>query len=218
MLRHEPADRPHALAAALHHSAGPKEKVEMQQNAALRGQTTGTRAREEVVKAAHDTPRDTRHHFWGSGQASLRGLGRKGATPPCGAPPETACRLSLSSLGKAVDSSSLRFLTAAALRRRKEEEEKKASCCCSSAVAPDRRAAFLEAKWQALSPDLQALTAKFFREFEEKERGKKKWKRKRKKRRIRRGRRLGVWVSPEHYRYWILLLAAMFPYPVQCLV
>ena len=47
-----------ALAAALHHSADPKEKeVELQQYAALRGQNTGARAREEVVHDAHDALR-----------------------------------------------------------------------------------------------------------------------------------------------------------------
>ena len=58
MLRHEQQTVRMALAAALHHSAGPMEKqVELQQNTALRGQTTGTRAREEVVKATHDALR-----------------------------------------------------------------------------------------------------------------------------------------------------------------
>ena len=55
MLRHEQQSIAVALAAALHHSAFPWEKkVEMQQKAALRGQTTRTRAREEVVNATHD--------------------------------------------------------------------------------------------------------------------------------------------------------------------
>ena len=59
MLRHEEQSIAMVLAAALHHSAGPWEKkVEMQQNAALRGQTTGTRAREEVVNATHDALRE----------------------------------------------------------------------------------------------------------------------------------------------------------------
>ena len=38
MLRHEQQTVRMALAAALHHSVGPKEKVELLQNAALRGQ------------------------------------------------------------------------------------------------------------------------------------------------------------------------------------
>ena len=53
MLRQEQQTVRMALAAALHHSAGPKEKVEMQQNGAPRGQNTGARAREEVVHDAH---------------------------------------------------------------------------------------------------------------------------------------------------------------------
>ena len=48
MLRHEQQTVRMALAAALHHSAGPKEKVEMQQNGAPRGQKTAARAGEEV--------------------------------------------------------------------------------------------------------------------------------------------------------------------------
>ena len=40
MLRHEQQTVRMALAAALHHSAGPKGKVEMQQNAAPRGPKT----------------------------------------------------------------------------------------------------------------------------------------------------------------------------------
>ena len=51
-LRHEQQTVRKALAAALHHSAGPKEKVEMQQNHAPRGQKTAARAREVEE---HDT-------------------------------------------------------------------------------------------------------------------------------------------------------------------
>ena len=43
MLRHEQQTVRMALAAALHHCAGPKEKVEMQQNGAPRGQKTAAR-------------------------------------------------------------------------------------------------------------------------------------------------------------------------------
>ena len=58
MLRYDKQSIAMALAAALHHSAGPREKkVEMQQNAALRGQTASTRAREGEVNATHDAPR-----------------------------------------------------------------------------------------------------------------------------------------------------------------
>ena len=83
MLRHEQQTVRMALAAALHHSAGPKEKVEMQQNGAPRGQKTAARAGEEVEYEKHA---GLRLHLQGSGQASLRSLGRRGATAPCGAP------------------------------------------------------------------------------------------------------------------------------------
>ena len=58
MLRHEQQTVRMALAAALHHSAGLKEKVEMQQNGAPRGQKTAARAREEEEEhATHHGPR-----------------------------------------------------------------------------------------------------------------------------------------------------------------
>ena len=57
MLRHEQQTVRMALAAALHHSAGPKEKVEMQQNGAPRGQKIAARAGEEVEHATHYGPR-----------------------------------------------------------------------------------------------------------------------------------------------------------------
>ena len=57
MLRHEQQTVRIALAAALHHSAGPREKVEKQQNGAPRGQKTAARAGEEVVHDAHDALR-----------------------------------------------------------------------------------------------------------------------------------------------------------------
>ena len=57
MLRHEQQTVRMALAAALHHSAGPKEKVEMQQNGAPRGQKTAARAGEEVEYEKHAGPR-----------------------------------------------------------------------------------------------------------------------------------------------------------------
>ena len=57
MLRHEQQTVRMALAAALHHSAGPKEnKVELQQYAALRGQNTSARAREGEVHEKNDAP------------------------------------------------------------------------------------------------------------------------------------------------------------------
>ena len=72
MLRHEQQTVRMALAAALHHSAGPKEKVEMQQNGALRGLKTAAWAGEEVVHDAHD---------------ALRGQ----KTPPPGVRPGSLC-------------------------------------------------------------------------------------------------------------------------------
>ena len=59
MLRHEQQTVRMALAAALHHSAGPREKVEKQQNGAPRGQKTAARAREEVEHATHLRPTGT---------------------------------------------------------------------------------------------------------------------------------------------------------------
>ena len=50
MLRHEQQTVRMALAAALHHSAGLREVVEMQQNGALRGLKTAARAREGGVR------------------------------------------------------------------------------------------------------------------------------------------------------------------------
>ena len=56
MLKHEQQSIAKALIASLDHSAGPR-KVEMQQNAALRGQTKGARARECKVKETREAPR-----------------------------------------------------------------------------------------------------------------------------------------------------------------
>ena len=86
MLRHEQQTVRMALAAALHHSAGPKEKVEMQQNGALRGQKTAARAGEEVCSTRTTPYGDRRHHLRGCGPAVSVARGRRGATAPCGAP------------------------------------------------------------------------------------------------------------------------------------
>ena len=48
MLGHEQQTFRMALAAALHHSAGLREVVEMQENGALRGLKTAARARKEM--------------------------------------------------------------------------------------------------------------------------------------------------------------------------
>ena len=57
MLRHEQQTVRMALAAALHHSAGPREKVEKQQNGAPRGEKTAARAREGVEHELYEGPR-----------------------------------------------------------------------------------------------------------------------------------------------------------------
>ena len=67
MLRHEQQTIRMALSAALHHSAGPKEKkVELQQYAAQRGQKTGARTREGEVLEKYDAPRrlNASHPVW----------------------------------------------------------------------------------------------------------------------------------------------------------
>ena len=57
MLRHEQQAVRMAPAAALHHSAGPKEKmVELQQYAVLRGQKNGVRAKKSEVHEKNDAP------------------------------------------------------------------------------------------------------------------------------------------------------------------
>ena len=50
MLRYEQETVRMALAAALHHSAGPNKKVEMQQKCAPRGQKTAAKAGEVETK------------------------------------------------------------------------------------------------------------------------------------------------------------------------
>ena len=57
MLRHEQQTVRIALAADLNHSAGPKEKVEMQENGAPRRQKTAARAGEVEEQATHAGPR-----------------------------------------------------------------------------------------------------------------------------------------------------------------
>ena len=117
MLRHEQQSIAMPLAAAQHHSAGPKEKkVEFQQYVALRGQNIGARAREGEVHEKYDAPRERPGILAEPGpQRSDRSLRRSaGDSLPTLALPSLA--------GEAVDSF-LRFLPAAALRRWKEEEE-----------------------------------------------------------------------------------------------
>ena len=127
MLGHEQQTVRMALTAALHHSAGPREKVEMQQNGAPRGQKTAARAREVEEQATHDGLRARMAPPLGVRPGSLaepgpqrsdRSLRRSsGQTPLLGvpsladAPPE------------AIDGRTLRYLLKANLARKKYEEE-----------------------------------------------------------------------------------------------
>ena len=108
MLRHEQQTVRMALAAALHHSAGPKEKVEMQQNGP-RGQKTPPPGERPGLLAEPGPQRSDRTVRRSSGETPL---------------------LMVASLAAAaadvVDAATLSFLTAQALEdRRKEEEERK---------------------------------------------------------------------------------------------
>ena len=127
MLRHEQQTVRMALAAALHHSAGPRDKVEMQQNGAPRGQKTAARAGEEVEHASHYGPRAQETPPPGvrpdslaepGPQMSDRSLRRSsGQTPLLGVP-------SLADApAEAIDGSTLRYLLKANIARKKFEEE-----------------------------------------------------------------------------------------------
>ena len=135
--RHEQQTVRMALAAASHHSA--------QQNAARRGPKSSARAREGEVHEKNDAPRRQNAPHPGERPGSLFDPGpqrsdrslRRSAGDSL---PTLALPVLAGSAGEAVDSSSLRFLTAAALRQRKEEEKKApqvaaASCCCDGASA-----------------------------------------------------------------------------------
>ena len=144
MLRHEQQTVRMALAAALHHSAGPKEKVEMQQNGALRGQKTAARAGEEVVHDAHDALRGQKTPPPGVRPGSLaepgpqrsdRSLRRSsGQTPLLGVP-------SLADApAEAIDGRTLRYLLKANLARKKNEEEEEERKYKERAAESSRRA------------------------------------------------------------------------------
>ena len=147
MLRHEQQTIRMALAAALHHSAGPKEiMVELQQYAALRGQNTGARAREEVVQDAHVALRGQRTPPPGVRPGSLVDAGpqRSGRTVrrSSGKDPLLVVASLADASADGVDAATLSFLTASALEaRRKEEEEEE-----RKAVETARRAAL--SAWQ----------------------------------------------------------------------
>ena len=129
MLRHEQQTVRMALAAALHHSAGPKEKkVELQQYAALRGQNTGARAREEVVQVAHVALRRQKTPPPGVRPGSLVDPGPQRSDRTVRRSSGKDPLLVVASLADAsadgVDAATLSFLTASTLEaRRKEEEE-----------------------------------------------------------------------------------------------
>ena len=119
MLWHEQQTARMALAAALHHSAGPAEKVEMQQNGAPRGLMTAARVGEVEEQVTHAGLRAQKAPPSGvrlgilaeprpqRSDRSRRHFSRDSL--PTLATPSLA-----GSTGEAADSSSLRFLTAAA--------------------------------------------------------------------------------------------------------
>ena len=132
MLRHEQQTVRMALAAALHHSAGPKEKVEMQQNGAPRGQKTAARAgevEEQVthagIRAQKTPPPRVRPGILAEPGPQRSDRSRRRFSGDC--LPTLGLPVLTGALGEQVDSSALRFLTASALEaeRKLEEEEKK---------------------------------------------------------------------------------------------
>ena len=134
-----------ALAAALHHSAGPVGKVEMQQNGAPRGQKTAARAREVEEQATHDGLRAQTAPPPGVRPGSLAEPGPQrsdrslrcssGQTPLLGVP-------SLADApAEAIDGRTLRYLLKANLARKKyEEEEEEEKKYQEKAAEPKRRA------------------------------------------------------------------------------
>ena len=120
MLRHEQQTVRTALAAALHHSAGPKEKVEMQQNGAPRGQETAARAREVEEQAAHarmwaqkTPPPGGRPGILAERGPQKSDRSRRHFLGDCF--PTLGLPVLAGVLGEQADSSALRFLTASAL-------------------------------------------------------------------------------------------------------
>ena len=125
MLRHGQQTVRMALAAALHHSDGPKEKVEIQQNGAPRGQKTAARAGEEVDPREQETPPPgARPGILAEPQPQRSDRSRRHFSGDC--LPTLGLPVVAGALGEQVDYSTLRFLTAAALKaKRKLEEEEK---------------------------------------------------------------------------------------------
>ena len=132
MPRHEQQTVRMALAAALHHSAGPKEKkVVLQQHAALRGPNTGARARDGEVHEKYDAPRRQNAPHPGERPGSFSDLGpqrsdrslRRSAGDCL---PTLALPVLAGSAGEAVDARTLRFLLGRSLAEKEEEEQRKA--------------------------------------------------------------------------------------------
>ena len=163
MLRHEQQTVRMALAAAFHHSAGPLEKVEMQQNGAPRGQKTAARAGKEVeykkhagLRAQKTPPPGERPDFLAEPgpQRSDRTVRRSSAETPL---------LVVASLAAAaadgVDAATLSFLMAQALEdRRKDEEERK----MKEKEAQEVKLKELEARWRAVVRELDTLLLVLF--------------------------------------------------------
>ena len=120
-----------ALAAALHHSAGPKEKmVELQQCAAPRGQKTGARAREGEVHEKYDAPRRKNAPHPGERPGILEEPGPQRSNHSLRHSSENAPLLVVATLAAAaadgVDAATLAFLTVRGLEdRRKDEQEER---------------------------------------------------------------------------------------------
>ena len=124
MLRHEQLSIVLALAAALHHSAGSREKVEI----AVQRRPSGTDDREGEVHEKNDAPRrqNTPHPGERSGLLLELGLQRSDRSLRRSSGPGLP-RLATPSLagaaGEGVDSCSLQFLTAS-LRRKKRRRSR----------------------------------------------------------------------------------------------
>ena len=131
MLRHEQQTVRMALAAALHHSAGLREKVEKQQNGAPRGQKTAARAREGVEHELYEGLRAQKPPLPGKRPGlppEPEPLGGAVTVGYVAAPaPLLAVPLLASAAGEAVDHSTLQFLLKHAIETKKalEEEERR---------------------------------------------------------------------------------------------
>ena len=128
MHRHEQQTVRMALAAALHHSAGPEvKKVELQQHAALRGQKTGTRAGEGEVHEKYDAPRRQNAPHPGVRPGSLFDPGpqRSDRTVRHSAGDTPLLVVPALRGDDGVDGTTLRFLLEQNLSLKKKQEEEK---------------------------------------------------------------------------------------------